>query len=260
LKPGHACDPIACLSVYTMDSSINPRLCHACDPIACLWGPCTMDSSINPRLCHACDPIACLWGPCTMDSSINPRLCHACDPIACLWGPCTMDSSINPRLCHACDPITCLVLTTFFSLTYVSACTIRITLKGNTKEDFLSTQEYDRVNSGGHVPPAWRPPMADAEAVPDPPRYHEGQHAGTATNVPIDVRTAGRNRGGMFSRFSPEITSPELMFASRILALEAAIELHTFAPLETFACVSPMPFLSSVCSSYEFAPCMPLQP
>jgi hypothetical protein len=35
---------------------------HECGPVACLSGPYTMDSSINLRLCHECGPAACLSG------------------------------------------------------------------------------------------------------------------------------------------------------------------------------------------------------
>ena len=69
---------------------------------------------------------------------------------------------------------------------------------GMTDKDFLEGEEYQRTASGGHIPPAWRQPLQFAETVPDPPRYREGQHAGTAPHYVegVDIRAAGRNRGG----------------------------------------------------------------
>lgn len=68
---------------------------------------------------------------------------------------------------------------------------------GMTDKDFLEGEEYQRTASGGHIPPAWRQPLQFAETVPDPPRYREGQHAGTAPHYVegVDIRAAGRNRG-----------------------------------------------------------------
>ena len=68
---------------------------------------------------------------------------------------------------------------------------------GVTDQIYLDREEHERAASGGHVPPAWRQPAQFAETVPDPPRYREGEAAGTAPHyvAGVDQRAAGRNRG-----------------------------------------------------------------
>jgi len=69
---------------------------------------------------------------------------------------------------------------------------------GVTDQIHVDREDAERTTSGGRIPPAWRQPAQFAETVPDPPRYREGEVAGTAPPFVngVDMRAAGRNRGG----------------------------------------------------------------